>query len=99
MTSAGGNRCREKSLQEAKPRRWHKLQSYSSYFTVPELKTIAKVFGLETAGKRETILILQYGGIQDYDKIALKLTYEKSSPIQPSGIRRKSARMDGCEAQ
>ncbi|MBW3599852.1 MAG: DMP19 family protein, partial [Planctomycetes bacterium] len=52
------------------------LQSYTSYFTVPELKAIAGVFGLDAKGKRKNELdAAVWGFVQDYDKITRALTY------------------------
>lgn len=53
------------------------LQSYTSYFSVAELKTIAGLFGIDTKGKTKNELdSAVWGFVQDYDRIMRKVTYE-----------------------
>lgn len=53
------------------------LQSYTSYFSVAELKLIASVFNIDTAGMKKNDLDSSiWGFIDDYDKISQRLTYE-----------------------
>jgi hypothetical protein len=62
------------------------LQSYTGYFTVPELKAIASVFGIDSKGKtKDELDAAIWGFVQGYDRIARKLTYEEvfASPRSP----------------
>lgn len=53
------------------------LQSYTSYFSVAELKLIASVFDINVAGmKKNDLDSAIWGFISDYDKVSKKLTYE-----------------------
>lgn len=54
-----------------------RLQSYTSYFKVAELKSIAVVFGIKTKGKKKDELDYAiWSFVQDYDKLARGLTYD-----------------------